>query len=112
MQQVHLYQRETFRYSAGWSHLDSWQFLCTVRMTPWKRTRDGNDFEDLGAWTAHVRVPQGLAWKQVAAALTHTLQHHRCQHEYDCCGCVSNRVRVRLIRPGHLLVWQRAQRNY
>lgn len=104
MRTEHLYQRETFRYSSGWSHLDDWQFLCTVRLTPMQQVREGNGYDLGGVYLSYARVPRGKDWRQIARALEQTLEGSRCRHEYDCCGCASRRVTVRLIAPRRLQV--------
>lgn len=85
--ELHLYERLTHKYRAGWSDLDDDQFVGTVKMLRPRLVRD----EGIDGYTQVARVvaPSKLASANLARAIMDTLSVSRCRHEHDCCGCPS-----------------------
>ncbi len=92
--------RLSFRYADSYSHLDCWERLGLLRLTPAKQTRlPGMDLSDGGSYVRFARLPAGLSAKQRkqwARAIEDSLSYSNCRHEWDCCGCATTRARVTL----------------
>jgi len=115
MQALHLRRRLTHSYVGTWKHLDSWEYICTVKMTPWVVVEQPEDFDDATVCHAWVTLPQGADRKNrdlAIRAIEDTLSSHGCSHEWDCCGCASYRVEVVRRQGRRVLVSSRMTRNY
>lgn len=112
MELEHFYRRVTHRYAAGWSHLDDYEPVVSLRITPFQLRRPGNGYDDEGTWTAYTRLPAGSNWREIARAIENTMAGSRCRHEYDCCGCYNRRVFTRLVAPRRLQIRVDVTRNY
>lgn len=112
MELVNLYERKTHYYSDGWSGEDDWTFRGSLKLTPPKQVREGNNYDDLGTFVRYTRIPSGTDWRQVAQTVRDTMCGSRCRHEYDCCGCTSHAVSAKLVAPRKLLIRTTVTRNY
>lgn len=97
MHTEHLYARKTHRYVDTYRHLDRRDFVAAVRVTPPRQVREPESYDDGGDYIVHVRAPAAAADKNLSQALRDTLSYQGCHHEYDCCGCKSQRASVRRI---------------
>lgn len=112
MELQHVYQRRTFKFSPGWAHLDDYDFVATLRVTPFQKTREGNGYDDGGSWVAYTRLPAGSNWRTIARAVEQSMGGSNCRHEYDCCGCSTRRVFTRLVAPRRLMIRVSISYNY
>jgi hypothetical protein len=105
--------RLTHRYVGTCKHLDRWSFKAfRVTFTPERLVDRGNRFDDYGATIRWATLPAGVDRALVERAIVETLSREGCHHDYDCCGCLSYRVRV-LHRKGRRLVLKTTySRNY
>lgn len=110
MQVTNLYERLTFRYALGWSHLDNERFVATVKSTPFRLVREGNYHDDLGTYLAHVRAPRGAP--NLIEAIRDSFGGSGCRHEYDCCGCRSRFVQVKKVSARGYVLRVSVSRNY
>lgn len=90
--------RETYRYNAGWEHLDRHKYLGECRAVAATKERGNNEY-----WknTVAVAVFQECeaTREEIETALMDTLSGSNCRHEHDCCGCVSrNTYKIRKMR--------------
>ena len=112
MEQVHAYARLTHKYRDGWSHLDSDEFVATVRLTAPKMVEEGKGYDEGDTYVQYVRVPRSVNAKLLARALSDTMGGSNCRHEHDCCGCATRYVRVKAIAPRQLKVTTSVSYNY
>ena len=112
MHTVHAYVNTTNHYADGWRYLDSDNFVATVRLTAPHMLKHGADRDEGDTYTQYVRVPRGVNAGMLGQALRHTLGGSNCKHEYDCCGCATHRVSVKLTAPRRLLVRTQISYNY
>ena len=112
METVHAYARTSHRYIDKYKHLDGEKFVATVRLTAPKMTSEGNGYDDMGRYVQYLRTPRNVDKKELAQALRDTLGYHGCTHEYDCCGCASHYVSVKLAGPRTMRVVTSVSRNY
>jgi hypothetical protein len=111
MDTVNLYLRLTHKYVDSYRHLDESRYIGTIKLTPPRQTREGNGHDDLGDYVRFGRIPRGLDPKEVERAVSDTLSHWGCSHEYDCCGCLLTRSDAR-VRGRTLMVHTSVGRNY
>lgn len=112
MQKVHAYQRLTHGYVDGWRHLDSDEFVATIKLTPAKLVIEGKDHDDGGVYVQYRRAPAGVSISTLKQALRDTMSGSNCRHEHDCCGCASRSVRIQHLGSRRLLVRTRVSFNY
>lgn len=55
-----IFERLTHRYISAYAHLDSRNYLCDVKTTPMKCTREPDDFDDGGNYVCYGRMPARL----------------------------------------------------
>lgn len=92
-----IFERLTRRYNGGYAHFDSYSYLCDVKTTPMKCTREPDSYDDGGNYVCYGRMPSRLNKKDRARflqAVADTFSKHGCSHSYDCCGCASVYARV------------------
>jgi hypothetical protein len=91
MEKFTLHLRCTHKYRDGWDSLDQWQELGPAKVLERRNFRD--DGEGYSQWTKRVIVPRSTISRygieKVERAIGSTLSYSNCQHEHDCCGCVS-----------------------
>lgn len=97
MNTIYASPRLTRRYRDGWSYLDKFGRSTIVRLTPFRETDPGDPFEhsDGGTRVAFARLPARLTRKQrlwIARAVRDSISGSGCRHEYDCCGCATDRA--------------------
>lgn len=112
MEAVTLYSRVTNQYADGWYHLDEWEHVAHVKMTPPRLIREGNGHDDGGTYVRYFRKPTGLEQRRIHAAVRDTFSTNRCRHEYDCCGCVFTSVRTASVNRRTVRVEITVNRNY
>jgi hypothetical protein len=112
MQTVHAFARTSFKYVDGWSHLDSDEFVATVRLTAPKVVEQGEGYDEGDTYVQYTRVPRNISAKDLAQALRDTMGGSNCRHEYDCCGCATRYVRTKLIAPRKLQIRTQISYNY
>lgn len=112
MHTVHAYRRNSHKYNDSYRHLDSETFVATVKLTPPRVTVEGNGYDEGESYVQYGRIPANVNKGALLKALKDTLSKHGCSHEYDCCGCASYRVNVRLIAPRRLMVFTKVSYNY
>jgi len=91
MNKFTLYIRNTEQFRDGWSQLDRWQDIGTAKVLA--RRNFSADRDGGATWTERVIVPRETIRRygagEIERAIGSTLSSSRCQHEHDCCGCVS-----------------------
>ena len=91
MEKINLEYRNTHKYRDGWSSLDRWTPVGNAKLLARRNSR--NEGEGYRSWTERVIVSRETIEHHgvdtVAQAIGSTLSHGGCQHEHDCCGCVS-----------------------
>ena len=106
-----LEKRLTHRYNSGWSYLDKHEYLGqaqAIAATPHK----GNDEYWRNTLLVKVVDCHGVEQDDILSALYSTFSGGRCQHEHDCCGCVSTSVNnVRPLKDGHYALRMSYSRN-
>lgn len=107
-----IYQRESYKYAAGWNHLDSWIKLGTAKMLQARMTREPDGHDDGGAYLAKVIAPSNLRSRDLSQAIAQSLGGSSCQHEHDCCGCASTSARVKRTSSREYSVHLRVSYNY
>ena len=112
METVNAYARTSHHYIDEFKHLDGEKFVAKVRLTPPKRTAEGNGYDDGGSWVQYLRVPRNVDKKELATALRHTMGYSGCTHEYDCCGCASYYVSAKSTGSRTMKVTTNVSRNY
>lgn len=112
MQDINLSTRLTHRYVGTHSHLDSWEYLGTLRVTPPRVVEAGNDYDAGDTVVRYARIRRSDDFRLLKRAIESTLSRHGCSHEYDCCGCASYTTQVTRIRPRLLLIRTRTGYNY
>jgi hypothetical protein len=112
MYTLHLEIRKTFKYRDGWSGNDQWDYVGPVRVTPPRITDWGNDLDYGATYLQWVSLPRGMDATMAARAVLHTMSGGGCQHEYDCCGCVSSRVQIVRRKGRRLLIRTSEYYNY
>ena len=112
MHTVHCYKRLTHKYNLGWRHLDKSIYMGSVKLTERRVLEEGNGHDEGATYIQYARIPAGARIKDVLQALRDTLTHSGCQHEYDCCGCASYRVRVKRYSTRQVLVRTTVGYNY
>jgi len=112
MHQVNAYVRVTSNFADGWRHLDDDKFVATVSLTAPRITQHGMGYDEGDTYTQYVRVPRDVSSTELAQALRHTLGGSNCKHDYDCCGCATHSVSIKLTAPRRLLVRTRVSYNY
>lgn len=97
---VDLETRLTYWYNDGWRYLDKYEHLGQaqpIAATPHK----GNDDYWKNTLMVKVDAEYGATKDSIMDALFSTFSGGGCQHEHDCCGCVSTSVNnVRPMRDG------------
>lgn len=111
MQTVNVYKRLTHHYVDECRHLDKEEFVTTVKLTPRVQVREGNHYDDLGAYVQFARMPKG-AGKGLLQGLADTLTNWGCTHDWDCCGCLLTSATVEKVGPRKLMVKISVGRNY
>ena len=104
--------RTTFKYVAGWSHLDEWDQIGSYTHESAKPER----WDDYGESYSQFMIVRVDAPNEIDGAIREALRDSmsgsRCRHEHDCCGCVSRDVsRVRKLRGGKWAVRLSGSRN-
>lgn len=92
---IYLRKRMTHKYRDGWSGLDQWNHVGTVKELAARRLEEPRDFDDGGVVGITVRAPAALARTDLRDALASYYSGSSCQHEHDCCGCAFYRASVR-----------------
>lgn len=91
MNTITLSLRITNQFAQGWDSEDEWQDIGTVKVLG--RRNFSENTEGGAYWTERVIVPRETIRRYGAGAVERaigsTLSSSRCQHEHDCCGCVS-----------------------
>lgn len=103
METLHLSTRLTHRYVGTYKHLDRWQNVGPVRLTPGRVVAESNGYDEGNTYVRWATVPRGQSVDKTVRALEDTLSSHGCAHEWDCCGCASYSTRV-IHRHGRRLV--------
>ena len=108
---VDLEKRLTYRYNSGWSYLDKHEYLGQAQAVAATRKKGDDDY-----WTnsllLQVKDCDGVDQDDIKSALESTFSGGRCQHEHDCCGCVSTSVNsVRPMKDGHYALRMSYSRN-
>ena len=109
---VHLERRITHRYVGTYQHLDEWRYVGKAKVLAPRVIDEGNDYDDVGTYLMHAHIPAGQDPKQTQRALADYFTSEGCAHEYDCCGCVSTRARVKRLTPRTFSILVRKSRNY
>lgn len=99
-----LFQRLTFTYDTGWSHLDKERYLGQLKVTPPRIVQRGDMWGDGKVVIQHARVRSGLKGRVAASAIANTLSGSYCRHEHDCCGCTFKTVTVEQRAPRKFVV--------
>lgn len=100
-------RRTSHRYSDGWSHLDDWRDIGTVKALPLRTIEVPETYDDGGAAIQTIVLAKrtvGPDMKRLVRAVEEQMSTSRCRHEYDCCGCVIRRARVICRTPRRLTV--------
>lgn len=92
---IHLYERLTHQYRAGWRYLDDERYIGTAKTLAHRLTRD--DGIDGHAHRTRVIAPAALRDIDLTAAIEDTMSGSSCRHEHDCCGCPSTYARARRV---------------
>ncbi len=111
MQAVHLNVRTSNTYADGWRHLDSDEYVGTVKLTPRRLVAEGDGHDEGGTYLQHARIPAGMPVDLFKQAVRDTLSGSNCRHEYDCCGCASYHVSVQ-NRGRQAVIRTRVSYNY
>ena len=112
MHTEHVYKFLTHAWAPGYSHLEESKLVGTIKLTPHKRTQRGNHYDEGDSFTQHGRIPKGVNKRELAKAIVDTMSGSRCQHEYDCCGCATTRVEVKLLPKRRIFVHTAVSYNY
>lgn len=108
--------RKSRRYVDAYGHLDDWEFVGSVRVTPPRMVREPRDFDDGGSYVRWVRVPADVARtvdpKTIRRALADTFSFHGCGHDYDCCGCSSVSASAERVGRRDWVLRERHSFNY
>lgn len=112
MQQLHVYRTLKDQYRDGWSYMNPTEFVGTVKLTPARKQREGNGFDDGGTFRQHCTIPTGVNRELLIQGLRDTMSGSRCKHEYDCCGCSLRHTRVKKLGARQLLLITSINYNY
>lgn len=112
MQTLALNTRLTHRYVDTHSHLDQWNRVGHLKMTPPRVVQEGNGYDEGDTVVRYARIRRADDFRLLKRAIEDTMSRHGCSHEYDCCGCASWSTRVKRVRPGLLLIRTRVTFNY
>lgn len=112
MQTLNVFARTSNKYRDGWSYMDNFEFVASVKLTPYRLVRKPSDYSDGGTFVQYLRVPRGMDAKVLGRAIEDTVGGSSCRHEYDCCGCTSRRVFTRLVAPRRMKVTTDISYNY
>lgn len=113
MERIAISLRKTHKYVDSYRHLDEEEYLGEVKVTPERKTEEGNGFDDLGTYVRFARIPVGMDKEKAIKALGDTLSNWGCAHEYDCCGCMLSSTSVYpTTSPRTLRLVSRFGRNY
>jgi hypothetical protein len=110
-----MYERKTFKYRPGWAGLDRSEYVGTVKVLAPTKIEEPSEDDDISCGPVYrFRVVARSAdkGKDFTAAIEDTLGGSSCQHEYDCCGCVSRFVRARRVSAREYAVIQSTSYNY
>lgn len=98
---VNVSRRLTHTYTGTFAHLDKWEGIGVVSVTPSKQVdepeEEWRDLSHGGRYIRWARLPAGLSKaqrKQWSRGLMESLTREGCHHEWDCCGCPSHYTRV------------------
>ena len=94
MGKVYLRERLTHKYRDGYSELDRWDAIGTVKVLAPKRVREPENYDDGGEVQFRVIAPAALATRDLSDAIYQEFSGTSCQHEHDCCGCALYRADV------------------
>lgn len=93
MEILNLHVRDTHVHSDGWSHLDEWTELETIKVLGFKKVHNSSNNQGSSTqWKTTVIGLKGVATNVAARALYDYFGTSTCRHEYDCCGC-------KIVRP-------------
>lgn len=112
MQLVNIYTRTTHQYADGWRHLDNDKFVAAVKVTPRKRVKEGNGYDEGGVYVQYARAPSGVNIDRLMWGLRETMGGSNCRHEHDCCGCATFHVGVKHVGSRRLVIHTRVSYNY
>lgn len=96
-----IYARLTHNYAAGWAHLDQWEHLFNLKLTPPRllRAADNGDIDQVmhGRLNTKQREQTKAVWEKLPSRDRPPFKHwlrdviagafdRGCQCEHDCCG--------------------------
>jgi hypothetical protein len=107
--------RKTHKFVGQWQHEDDWQDIGEVKLVMGQTVH--TDEEDpcdptTAEGFAEVQTYQPELPSKIRLALHDTYTHWGCDHEYDCCGCVSYHANVDHIAGPMYRVTITSSRNY
>ncbi len=111
-------KRNTSRYIDAYSHLDEWgpEFITIKVLAARRKPIDEDSWEGEGETTGKVVVmsnPYNLNRDEIRNMLYSHFSQSGCNHEYDCCGCMSTYASVyKLRKPREFRVDLSFRRNY
>ena len=83
--------RVTHKYASGWAYLDDWESIGKFSVLSSGELSDHNGAGEGTTTVTIVEVSRNDRIKDadVERALHHVFSQSSCQHEHDCCGCLS-----------------------
>jgi len=112
MHTINLYKRLTHRYVDAYRHLDEESFVGQVKQLGLTRSVAPAGYDDGGTYLFRVVAPPTLKSQDLSQAISSTLSHNGCAHEYDCCGCESHSAHVKRLTKREYAVRLRVSFNY
>jgi hypothetical protein len=94
---LHVYERKTFKYRAGWAQGDNWDYVCTAKQLSGRVLHEPDSYDDGGTHTYRVIAPRSHKHKDLSKAIADSAGGSNCQHEHDCCGCATTLATVRRV---------------
>jgi hypothetical protein len=109
---INIYQRLTHRYVDAYRHLDEEVLIGQVKQLGLTRSVAPAGYDDGGTYLFRVVAPPDMKHADLSRAISSTLSHSGCSHEYDCCGCASQSARVKRLTKREYAVRLRVSFNY
>jgi hypothetical protein len=112
MQTVNAHKYTSHLWAPGYRYLDSDVFVAELKLTPRKQVAAPQDYDEGGTYLQYTRVPKNVDTRLAAEALRDTMGGSNCQHEYDCCGCATRHVSVKVLGSRRLRIRTHISLNY
>lgn len=109
---IHAAPRLTHKYRDGWADEDQWGDPIAFKVLAGRMTEEPSGYDDGGVYLARVVGHKRMDKALQADALASHFSGSSCQHEYDCCGCVSTYASARHVGGGEFSVRIRIGYNY